>query len=49
MALGTESVLIDGLKERKVSEMDAHPVVKVLDIGDGIDDASGTENVGILG
>lgn len=48
MALGTESVLIDGLEKGKVCEMGLHPVMEIFDVGDGVNDATRTENVGIF-
>ena len=49
LALRTQGFLVDGLKERKGGEMGAHPVMQVLDIGDGVDDATGAEDIGVLG
>lgn len=49
MALCTEGVWVDVLKERKLGEMGQHPEMEVLDVSDGVDDATDAQDVGILG
>lgn len=49
VALCTEDVGVDVLKERKLGEMGEHPEMEVLDVCDGVDDAAGAQDVGILG
>lgn len=49
VALRAEGGLVDGLEEGKAGEVGVHPVVEILDVSDGVYDATGTEDVGILG
>lgn len=49
MALCTEGVCVDVLKERKLGEMSQHPAMEVLDVGDGVDDAADAQDVRVLG
>ena len=44
----TEGFVIDRLEERESIEVSRHPLMKVFDIGDSIDDTTRTKDVRIL-
>ena len=48
LALGTEILLGHGFKERKLLQVRSHPIMEILDVSDGIHDASRAQYIGIF-
>lgn len=46
---GRDFFLADADEERMIVEMSNHPLVQIEDVGDGVQDAAGPQEVGVLG